>query len=77
LIRNFQAERWSSPNDPNLPETNHFNISNHNTDGILGVTAPYYTHPFNDILFETIRDVSDEFPFLLDLNNGSPIGIGE
>jgi hypothetical protein len=29
------------------------------------------------MLLETTKELSDEFPFLLDLNSGKPIGIGK
>ncbi|KAF5354115.1 hypothetical protein D9756_007319 [Leucocoprinus leucothites] len=71
-----KVEKWSTPNDPNLPEDDHFNSSVHNKDGMIGVTAPYFPHPFNDLLLNATREMNDEFPFLLDLNSGKPIGLG-
>jgi hypothetical protein len=29
------------------------------------------------MMLETTKELSDEFPFLLDLNSGKPIGIGK
>ncbi|KAF9445056.1 GMC oxidoreductase [Macrolepiota fuliginosa MF-IS2] len=72
----LKAEKWSSPNDPNLSEEGHFDPSVHGLDGKLQTSAPYNPHPLNDLLLETTKELSDEFPFLLDLNDGRPIGIG-
>lgn len=43
----------------------------------MSLSAPYSNHPFNDMILETARELKDEFPFLLDINDGRPIGIGE
>lgn len=73
----MQTEKWSGPNDPNLSEKGHFDPSLHSRTGKLGVTAPYFNHPFNDLLFKATSELTDEFPFLKDLNDGKPIGLGE
>ncbi|KAJ3567241.1 hypothetical protein NP233_g6493 [Leucocoprinus birnbaumii] len=72
----LKAEKWSGPNDPSLPEKGHYDPSFHNVGGKLGVTAPYYEHPFNDLIFEATQELSSEFPLLHDLNSGRPIGLG-
>ncbi|KAF5346524.1 hypothetical protein D9756_007364 [Leucocoprinus leucothites] len=77
-IRPFilKTEKWSSPNDPSFSEQGHFNTSIHSSAGVLGVTAPYYNHPLNDLLLKATAELSDEYPFLQDLNDGRPIGLG-
>ncbi|KAF5346456.1 hypothetical protein D9756_010021 [Leucocoprinus leucothites] len=72
----LKAEKWSPPNDPSYSEEGHYDPSVHDDNGKIGVTAPYYDHPFNDILFEAATELSEEFPLLEDLNNGRPIGLG-
>lgn len=72
-----QSEKWTSPNDAKLSEQSHFDPSLHNTNGKIGVSAPYYPHAFNDLVLEATKEMSDEFPYLPDLNDGKPIGIGE
>ena len=42
----------------------------------MATSAPYSVHPFNDMLIETTKELSHEFPFKLDMNDGSPIGVG-
>jgi hypothetical protein len=73
----IKTEKWSGPNDPSLPEQNHFNPSVHNFHGEVGTSGGYGVHPFNDLLFEATKDPKGEFPFLLDENDGRPIGISE
>jgi choline dehydrogenase len=73
----YKTEKWSAPNDPSFPEQGHYDPSVHNDNGKIGVTAPYFPHPFNDLAFEATAELGDEFPLLKDLNNGRPIGLGE
>ncbi|KAJ3576819.1 hypothetical protein NP233_g167 [Leucocoprinus birnbaumii] len=75
--RLLKTEKWSAPNDASSPEDGHFNTSVHSSGGKIGVTAPYYDHPFNDLLFDATTELSEEFPLLEDLNNGRPIGWGQ
>ncbi|KAF9448538.1 GMC oxidoreductase [Macrolepiota fuliginosa MF-IS2] len=75
----FKAETWSGPNDPSLPETGHYDPSLHGTNGNVNVSAPYHVHPLNDLMVEAVKELSqssDEFPALLDMNGGRPIGMG-
>jgi choline dehydrogenase len=55
----------------------HIDPSVHGTDGKLSVVASYTNVSLNDLLLETTKELSAEFPFKLDLNDGQPIGIGE
>ncbi|KAF9445057.1 GMC oxidoreductase [Macrolepiota fuliginosa MF-IS2] len=59
-----------------LSEVNHYDPAVHGVNGTLETSAPYYLHPFNDVLFEAIKEQSDEFPYLVDMNGGRPIGMG-
>ncbi|KAF9449394.1 GMC oxidoreductase [Macrolepiota fuliginosa MF-IS2] len=75
----FKSETWSGPNDPSLPEIGHYDPSLHGTHGNLNVSAPYHVHPLNDLMVKAIQELSqssDEFPALLDMNGGRPIGMG-
>ncbi|KXN88670.1 Glucose dehydrogenase [FAD, quinone] [Leucoagaricus sp. SymC.cos] len=72
----LKAEKLTSPNDPNFPEDGHFDPSYHSTTGAVSVSAAYYPHPFNDLMLNTTNELSKEFPFLLDVNSGRPLGIG-
>lgn len=61
----------------NQTEKGHIDPSVHGHRGAVSNTAPYNNHPINEMLVQTTRDLPNEFPYLLDMNNGSPIGIGE
>lgn len=58
-----------------------FDPTVHGLHGKLSVTVSplNVTNPFNDLLLQVTEDpgMNDEFPFLLDLNGGKPLGIGE
>lgn len=60
----------------NQPETGHIDPSIHDKNGKVSTSAAYSIHPFNDMLIETTKELSGEFPFKLDMNDGRPIGIG-
>nr|Q3L243.1 RecName: Full=Pyranose dehydrogenase 2; Short=PDH 2; AltName: Full=Pyranose:quinone oxidoreductase 2; Flags: Precursor [Leucoagaricus meleagris]AAW82998.1 pyranose dehydrogenase [Leucoagaricus meleagris]AAW82999.1 pyranose dehydrogenase [Leucoagaricus meleagris] len=53
----------------------HIDPSVHGFDGMLSVVASYTNVSFNNLLLETTRELSDEFPFKLDLNDGKPHGL--
>jgi len=56
-----------------------FDPAVHGFHGKLSVTVSplNVTNPFNDQLLQATKELSDEFPFLLDLNGGRPLGIGK
>ena len=47
----------------------------YNWTGKVVTSVPYYVHPFNDMLIKTIKELSHEFPFKLDMNNESSIDV--
>jgi choline dehydrogenase len=57
--------------------TDHLNPSIHGVTGNLSLTTSWNTHPLNGLLMEATTELTDEFPFLLDMNSGRPIGLGE
>ncbi|KAJ3562420.1 hypothetical protein NP233_g9585 [Leucocoprinus birnbaumii] len=59
----------------NQTEQGHIDPSVHGLTGAVSNTAPYNSHPINELLIQTTQDLPEEFPYLLDMNNGSPIGI--
>lgn len=61
----------------NQTERGHIDPSVHGHRGAVSNTAPFNNHPINEMLLQTTQDLPNEFPYLLDMNNGSPIGIGE
>nr|V5NC32.1 RecName: Full=Pyranose dehydrogenase; Short=PDH; AltName: Full=Pyranose:quinone oxidoreductase 1; Flags: Precursor [Agaricus xanthodermus]AHA85314.1 pyranose dehydrogenase [Agaricus xanthodermus] len=50
----------------------HIDPAVHGRDGLLSVVASYTNVSFNDLLLQTTKELSDEFPFKLDLNDGKP-----
>ncbi|EKM83317.1 hypothetical protein AGABI1DRAFT_69614 [Agaricus bisporus var. burnettii JB137-S8] len=73
LIR--RAERFVLKDSENQDETGHVDPSLHGHTGNLTVTAPYVAHPFDDLLIKTTTELTDEFPYKQDMNDGRPIGI--
>lgn len=59
----------------NQPEEDHIDPSVHSTNGKLPVTTGFDVHPINDMLLQVTKEAPDDFPFLLDMNAGKPIGI--
>jgi hypothetical protein len=70
-----QTEKWTLDSE-NQDEQGHVNLSVHGRHGKVAVTAPYSLHPFNDMILQASTELSSEFPFKLDMNDGKPIGIG-
>lgn len=61
----------------NQSEAGHIDPSLHSRKGKVSVTAPYSNHPMNNMLIQTTKELTEEFPFKLDMNDGRPIGIGK
>jgi hypothetical protein len=73
----FKAERTVDPSEK-LPTEGHADPIIHGHQGELSVSAPYTNHLFNKMLIQSTEELEDEFPFKLDMNDGSrPIRIGE
>lgn len=60
-----------------LDVSGHVDPSFHGSNGALSVTASYTNVSMNNYLLQATEELSDEFPFKLDMNDGQPIGIGE
>lgn len=60
-----------------LDVNGHIDPSVHGRTGVLSVTASYTNISMNNYLLQTAEELSSEFPFKLDMNDGQPIGIGE
>ncbi|KXN91298.1 Glucose dehydrogenase [FAD, quinone] [Leucoagaricus sp. SymC.cos] len=71
----LKNERWTEDSE-HQDEQGHFDPSIHGKNGNIAVSAGYSVHPFNDLVFNASRQLSNEFPFKLDMNDGRPIGIG-
>ncbi|KXN84306.1 Oxygen-dependent choline dehydrogenase [Leucoagaricus sp. SymC.cos] len=67
----MKEENWQAGEED---LTGHYDPAFHGTNGQLFVSAPYTSHPFNDQLRKSGDELSDEFPFDLDWNDGTPVG---
>ncbi|KAJ3558042.1 hypothetical protein NP233_g11591 [Leucocoprinus birnbaumii] len=70
----LKAERLVEDSE-NQSERGHLDPSLHGTHGKLFVTSGFVVHPFNEMLIQATKEMPDEFPFLLDMNDGRPIGV--
>lgn len=59
----------------NQTEQGHIDPSLHGVDGKLFLSPGFSDHPINDMFLQATEEIPTEFPFLLDMNNGRPIGI--
>lgn len=71
-----QTERFTKDSE-NQPVDGLIDPSVHGHHGKLSVEVSSTDHPFNELLLQATKELSDEFPFVLDMNGGTPIGIGE
>ncbi|KAJ7239418.1 aryl-alcohol-oxidase from pleurotus Eryingii [Mycena haematopus] len=68
-------EKWTAPAD-NHNTTGQYNPALHSTTGITSVSLPGYPHPFDSRIIATTQELSEDWPFNLDMNSGSMLGIG-
>ncbi|KAF9002960.1 aryl-alcohol oxidase [Cyathus striatus] len=68
-------EKWSPPSSGrNI--TGEYDPSIHSSTGLVGVSLSSYPHPTDSRVLQTAAQFPDEYPLLLDVNGGSPKGIG-
>jgi hypothetical protein len=65
------------PDSENQTTQGHIDPEVHGYNGTLPVVADYTTAEFNEKLLQASRELSEEFPFKLDVNDGKPIGISK
>jgi hypothetical protein len=70
-----QNERWMEPADRH-DTSNQFDPLVHSTHGINSVSLAGFPHPIDSRVIRTTEELSDEFPFNLDMNSGDHIGVG-
>ncbi|KXN87046.1 Glucose dehydrogenase [FAD, quinone] [Leucoagaricus sp. SymC.cos] len=70
----FKAEKLVNDSE-DQSEEGHLDPSVHGHNGSVFVSAPYLNHPFNDMMLQAAKELPDQFPFVLDFNGGTPIGI--
>ncbi|KAJ7510648.1 aryl-alcohol oxidase [Mycena galericulata] len=56
--------------------TGQFNPLIHSLTGINSVSLPGFSHPFDSRIIATTQENPVEFPFNLDMNSGTPLGVG-
>ncbi|KAF8994720.1 aryl-alcohol oxidase [Cyathus striatus] len=72
ILRN---ERFTSPADGHST-TGQFDPALHDFKGMNSVSLPGFPASLDDTYIQTSKDLKDEFPFDLDMNDGTPHGIG-
>ncbi|KAF8880824.1 aryl-alcohol oxidase [Gymnopilus junonius] len=73
----LKNEKWVPPADDH--NTNgQFNPAFHNLKGtgMNTVSLPGFTQEIDGRVLQTSKDLASEFPFTLDYNNGTPLGLG-
>ncbi|KAJ7768752.1 aryl-alcohol oxidase precursor [Mycena olivaceomarginata] len=71
----FKNERWTEPADHH-DTRGQFNPLVHSTTGKTAVSLAGYHWPVSSRVLQTTKELPDEFPFNLDTNSGSPLGVG-
>ncbi|KAF8996654.1 hypothetical protein BDQ17DRAFT_1544687 [Cyathus striatus] len=72
---------WNSTTIPQRG-INHHNITGmydprfHGHNGPIAVTLPTYPQVIDNMIIQTTRELPNDFPYLLDINAGRPIGFG-
>ncbi|KAF8665591.1 hypothetical protein AX16_000048 [Volvariella volvacea WC 439] len=70
-----KAEGMTAPVDGH-DTTGQWNTSAHGTDGPVKINLPNFPTTIDQRVIDTLEELSSEFPFTLDYNAGSPLGIG-
>ncbi|KAF9002564.1 aryl-alcohol oxidase-like protein [Cyathus striatus] len=70
----LKNEHFTTPADGHST-VGQFNPVFHNFNGINFVSLPGFAEPFDDKMIQTSKDLK-EFPFNLDTNSGTPLGLG-
>ncbi|KAF9002463.1 pyranose dehydrogenase [Cyathus striatus] len=72
ILRN---EKLTSPADGHST-AGQFDPAFHNFTGITSVSLPGFPRTLDDVFIQTSKDLKDEFPYNLDMNDGNPLGLG-
>ncbi|KAJ6617584.1 pyranose dehydrogenase [Mycena sp. CBHHK59/15] len=71
----FKNEKWTAPADHHNTQ-GQFNPLVHGTNGMTSVSLTGFSYPASARVFQTTKELADEFPFNLDMNGGTPLGVG-
>ncbi|KAF9002549.1 pyranose dehydrogenase [Cyathus striatus] len=72
ILRN---ENFTSPADRHST-VGQFDWAFHNFTGTNYVSLPGFPRPLDDAYIQTSKDLKEEFPYDLDMNDGTPFGLG-
>ncbi|KAF8585897.1 GMC oxidoreductase [Ramaria rubella] len=68
-------EKWTEPTDHHNT-AGQFNPAVHSFTGINAVSLAGFPYPIDEMVIQTTQQLSEEFPFNLDMNSGNPLGVG-
>ncbi|KAJ7039330.1 alcohol oxidase [Mycena alexandri] len=71
----FKNERWTEPADHH-DTRGQYNPAVHSTSGVTSVSLAGHRWPVAGRVIQTTKELPNEFPFNLDYNSGSPLGVG-
>ncbi|KAF8218247.1 aryl-alcohol oxidase precursor [Mycena galopus ATCC 62051] len=72
----FKNEKWTPPVDHH-DTRGEYDPAVHSTTGINSVSLSALNWPiFSQHVIESTKELPDEWPFLLDMNSGTPLGLG-
>ena len=75
FLTSLQNERWSPPSDGHDTQGD-FDPSVHGFGGMMFTSLPSAPQPIDDMIFEVTKELPSDFPYLLDMNAGRPLGLG-
>ncbi|KAJ7471308.1 pyranose dehydrogenase [Mycena galericulata] len=71
----FKNEKWTAPADGH-DTRGQFDPAVHSTTGLTLVSLTGFSYPASARVLQTTKELPDEFPFNLDMNSGTPLGVG-
>ena len=75
IVLSYQSERWSPPADGHNT-AGEFDPAVHGFDGMVHTSLPGNPAPGDSMFLAVPDQLPAEFPFLLDMNAGRPLGLG-
>lgn len=78
ITENFlcQNERWTPPSDGHDTRGD-FDPSVHGFDGMMFTSLPSDPQPIDHMVYQVPNELPSDFPRLLDMNSGRPLGLGK
>ncbi|KAJ7471447.1 aryl-alcohol oxidase [Mycena galericulata] len=71
----FKNENWTAPADGH-DTRGQFDPGVHSTHGMMSVSLTGFSYPASARVLQTTKELPEEFPFNLDMNSGTPLGVG-